>query len=87
MTAKALPQLRKASLGRVDLSKEREWLIRHGSEYIGQWVVLAEGCLVGHTNKSDELLSIVAKARSAGNQIPYVKYIADESSPDWMGWI
>ena len=87
MTARTLPQVSKASLGRVDLSKEREWLLNHGSEYIGQWVVLANGCLVGHTQQGDELLSIVAKARDAGNQVPFVKYVADESSSVWMGWI
>lgn len=87
MTARTLPQVNKASLGRVDLSREREWLLNHSSEYIGQWVVLVNGCLVGHTKHGDELLSIVAKARAAGNQVPFVKYVADESLPVWMGWV
>jgi hypothetical protein len=85
MTTKTSPQARKASLGKVDLSREREWILQHGHQYLGQWVVLGDGRLVGHTADSSEVDSIVARARAEGIHVPYVKFVSDESEPIWMG--
>ena len=87
MTAKTLPQVRKATLGKVDLSKEREWVLQHGHEYLLQWIVLGDGRLLGHTADSSEVATIVATARAEGIHIPYVKFISGESEPIWMGWL
>ena len=87
MTAKTFPQVRKSLLGKVDLSKEREWMLQHGHEYIGQWVVLGDGRLIGHTADSSEVAAIVASARGEGILLPYVKFVDDESEPIWMGWL
>ena len=87
MTAKTVPQVRTASLGKVDLSREREWMRRHHHEYIGQWVVLAHGRLVGNTSESSKIASIVASARAQGHKVPYVRFVEDEAGPMWMGWL
>ncbi|MCI0487677.1 MAG: hypothetical protein L0229_13880 [Blastocatellia bacterium] len=87
MTAKTFPQVRKSSLGKVDLSREREWILQHGDRYAGQWVVLSRGRLIGHTLDSNEVAAIVDRARAEGIAIPYVKFISEEREPIWMGWL
>lgn len=75
MTAKTYPQIRKASIEKTDFSREREWLLLHGQEYTGQWVVLGDGRLVGHTADSNEVAAIINNAQAEGINIPYVKFI------------
>jgi hypothetical protein len=87
MTAKTLPPTRKSSLGRVDLSRERDWIVQHRHEYPGEWVVLGEGRLLGHTSDSATVSSIVDEARKEGVETPYVKFIADDSASIWIGWL
>ncbi len=87
MTAKTFPQVRKSALGKVDLSKEREWILQHGHEYCGQWVVLGDGRLIGHTRDNSEVAVIVNQARREGIQTPYVKFISEDSELVWMGWL
>lgn len=87
MSTKADSQVRRASLGKVDLSRERDWILRHRNEYLSQWVVLVAGRLVGHTSDTNEVAAIVAKARAEGARVPYVKFLSDESDPIWMGWL
>ena len=87
MTTRTFPQVRKATLGTADLSKEREWLLQHGHEYVGEWVVLGEGHLIGHTTDSNEVATIAAKARAQGIPISYIKFVSDESESVWMGWL
>jgi hypothetical protein len=86
MTVRVLPHARKSSLGRVDLSREREWLLQHGHEYRGQWVVVGNGRLIGHTADKSEVASIVDSARAEGIRAPYVKFVSNDSEPIWMGW-
>jgi len=86
MTSKTFPQVRKSSLGRVDLSREREWILQHAHRYIGQWVVLDGDRLVGHTDDSRQVAAIVEMARAEGILTPYVKFVSDKSGPIWMGW-
>lgn len=87
MTSKPLPDTRKSSLGKVNLSREREWIVRHGHEYVGEWVVLGDGDLVGHSSDRAEVRAIVEEARARGIQIPYVKFLNGESEPICMGWL
>jgi hypothetical protein len=55
MIAKTLPTTRKLSLGKVDLSREREWILQHGHKYVNEWVVLGDGDLIGHSADSSDL--------------------------------
>ena len=87
MTAKTISPIRPSRFGKIDLSKEREWVIKHGQEYVGQWIVLGEGRLIGHTTDGDALLAIVERARSEGIRVPYVKFISGNTEPIWMGWL
>jgi len=87
MTAKTLSPIRKSRFGKVDLSKEREWVLQHGQEYVGEWIVLGDGRLIGHTANGDELAAIVDKARAQGIRAPYVEFVSGESEPIWMGWL
>jgi hypothetical protein len=85
MTSKTLPHTRKSLIGKVDLSSEREWILQHGDKYQGQWVVLADGTLLGHSPDGSEIDAIVEKARAEGIQTPYVKFVREDSDPIWMG--
>ena len=87
MTVRVLPHARKSPLGKVDLSREREWLLQHSHEYRGQWVVLGNGGLVGHTADKSEVASIAGRARAEGIRAPYVKFVSDDWEPIWMGWL
>lgn len=87
MTAKTLPHTRKSSLGKVDLSREREWVLQHRHQYAGEWVVLGAGHLVGHSADGADVGAIVEKARALRIETPYVKFLSEDSEPIWMGWI
>jgi hypothetical protein len=87
MTAKTLPYTRKSSLGKVDLSREREWVLQHRHLYAGEWIVLGDGDLVGHSADSADVVQIVEKARARGIETPYVKFLTEDSDPIWMGWL
>ena len=87
VTAKTLPHTRKSSLRRVDLSKEREWILKHSHPYVGEWVVLGDGDLVGHSADSSDVGAIVDKARALGIETPYVKFVSEDSALISMGWL
>jgi hypothetical protein len=87
MTAKTLPHTRKSSLGKVDLSREREWVLQHRHLYAGEWVVLSDGDLVGHSADSADVVAIVEKARARGIETPYVKFLTEDSDPIWVAWL
>jgi predicted DNA-binding antitoxin AbrB/MazE fold protein len=84
---KPAPKVRRSTHGRVDLSKEREWVRRHRNEYRGQWVVLDGDRLIGHTPNADEATAIFKQARSEGVRAPYVKLIPVDDEPIWMMWL
>jgi Family of unknown function (DUF5678) len=84
MPTKSLTEVRKSPLGRVDFSKEAEWLKQHRQTYIGQWIVLDGDRLVGH---GKDPVPIVAQARAEGVRIPFVEFIRDESEPFCGGWM
>ena len=73
--------------GKVDLSRERDWIVQHGHEYSGEWVVLRDGRLLGHTADSAKVSATVDEARNEGVETPYVKFIAEDPAPIWMGWL
>lgn len=57
---------------------------QHRSEYVGKWVVLDGGRLVG---AGTDPRPIVQKARSQGVDVPFVEFIEDESKPFIGGWV
>jgi predicted DNA-binding antitoxin AbrB/MazE fold protein len=84
---KPVPKVRRSTHGRVDLSKEREWVLKHRDEYRGQWVVLDGDRLIGHTPNSAEATALLKQARAEGVRSPYVKLIPLDDEPIWMGWL
>jgi hypothetical protein len=84
MPATSLPQIRKSSFGKVDFSREMEWLRQHRHEYIGQWIVLDGDRLVGAGN---DPVPIVTQARAEGVRIPFVEFVRDETEPFMGGWL
>lgn len=84
MTTKTLPRTWKSSIGKVDLSKEHEWLRQHKHEYVGQWVVLDGNRLVGH---GSDPLPFFRQAKAEGVKLPFVHFIRDESEIFWGAWV
>ena len=82
-----VPKVRRSTHGRIDLSKEREWVRQHRDEYRGQWVVLDGDRLIGHTADTNEATAIFKQARLEGVRSPYVKLILLDDEPIWMGWL
>ena len=82
MTAQVVPEVRH-SQRTVDLTREQEWLEEHAKEYVGEWVVLDGARLIGH---GIDPRPIVAEARSAGVQSPFVHFVAANSDPFMGGW-
>ena len=84
MTTKTLPRTWKSSIGKVDTSKEHEWLAQHKHEYVGQWVVLDKDRLLGHGN---DPVPIVRQAQADGVRMPFMIFIRDESEPFCGAWL
>ena len=72
---KTAPQVRRSARGKIDLSKEREWLLANREQYRGQWVVLDGARLVGHTFDPAAVKAIFEQARAEGAPAPFVKRI------------
>ncbi|HKE02560.1 MAG TPA: DUF5678 domain-containing protein [Blastocatellia bacterium] len=84
MSIKTAPEVRKSSLGVIDLKKEMEWLKEHACEYAGEWVVLDGDRLIGH---GADPIPIVEQARAEGVKMPFAKYIMEETGPSMGGWL
>lgn len=85
--SKPAPKVRRSPHGRVDLSKEREWVLANRDKYRGQWVVLDGDRLVGHTADPKALKAIFDQARAEGVRAPFVKRIGLDDEPIWMAWL
>jgi predicted DNA-binding antitoxin AbrB/MazE fold protein len=85
--SKPAPKVRRSTRGKIDLSKEREWLLANHEKYRGQWVVLDGARLVGHTSDPDAVKAIFEQARAEGVRAPFVKHIELDDEPIWMGWL
>lgn len=77
------PQVHKAT-SEIDLSQTEEWLAQNRQEYIGKWVVLDGGRLLGF---GDDPRPIVAQARAEGVSAPFVELIQDDSEVFMGGWL
>lgn len=85
--SKPAPKVRRSTEGKIDLSKEREWLLANREKYRGQWVVLDGARLVGHTSDPAAVKAIFEQARAEGVRAPFVKRIELDDEPIWMGWL
>lgn len=77
------PQVRKTT-SEIDFSQTEEWLAQNRQDYIGKWVVLDGGRLVG---SGKDPRPIVAQARAEGVSAPFVELIQDDSEPFMGGWL
>ncbi|HZS06359.1 MAG TPA: DUF5678 domain-containing protein [Blastocatellia bacterium] len=84
MSSTTMPEVRKSSIGHIDLQRELDWLKEHAHEYIGEWVVLDGDRLVGH---GPDPRPIFAQARAEGVKMPFVKLVRDETEPFTTGWL
>jgi hypothetical protein len=64
-------------------SLEREWLLRHESEYAGAWVALQGSMLVAQGSSAVQVLDA---ARSVGCEQPLVVHIPSEPQLPFGGW-
>jgi len=78
-----LSKARKVTLN-VDLNQSRKWLKENRNKYTGKWVVLDGERFIGATDNPKEL---VEKARREGVEIPFVKFIEDETEPFSGAWL
>lgn len=83
MTTKTVPRTRKSSIGKIDSTKQHEWLQQHKHEYVGQWIVLDGDRLVGH---GSDPVPIAQQAKAEGVKIPFVTFVRDETEPFCGGW-
>lgn len=83
MSVTSPPQVRKTTR-EIDFSLIEEWLARNRHEYIGKWVVLDGGRLIGF---GDDPRPLVAQARAEGVSAPFVELIQDDSEPYTGGWL
>jgi len=81
------PKVRRSPYGGTDYSRLREWLRQNQDKYRGQWVVLDQDRLIGHTANPDEVAAIIQHARDEGVRSPFVKLIPEDDEPIWMGWL
>ena len=83
MSVTSPPQVRR-KIREIDFSQIEEWLVRNRREYIGKWIVLDGGRLVGF---GDDPRPIVEQARAEGVETPFVELIQDDSEPFMGGWL
>lgn len=62
---------------------EQEWLSRHGSEYVGQWVALEGDALVSHGPKATATRD---EARQKGVERPLLVYVSEQFGEPSAGW-
>jgi hypothetical protein len=83
MSVTSPPRVRKTTR-EIDFSQTEEWLAQNRLNYIGKWVVLDGGRLIG---SGDDPRPIVAQARAEGVSAPFVELIQDDSEPFMGGWL
>ena len=84
MPARTLPPVRPARLKSIDRSHELAWIVEHGRQYRGEWVVLDGNRLIGHGIDPGPL---VERAHSQGVERPLVTRIEEEPRASTGGWL
>ena len=85
--SKPAPKVRRSPHGATDYSRLPEWLRQNRDKYRGQWVVLDQDRLIGHTANPDEVAAIIQQARDEGVRAPFVEKIRLDDEPVWMAWL
>ena len=83
MSVTSPPRVRKTT-SEIDFSPTEEWLAQNRLNYIGKWVVLDGGRLIG---SGDDPRPIVAQARAEGVSAPFVELIQGDLEPFMGGWL
>jgi len=84
---KPVPKVRRSTRGATDHSKLNEWLRQNRDKYRGQWIVLDEDRLIGHTTDPKAVKAIFDQARAEGVRAPFVQFINEDPEPIWMMWL
>jgi predicted DNA-binding antitoxin AbrB/MazE fold protein len=84
--SKPVPKVRRVPGGATDYSKLHEWLRQNRDKYRGQWIVLDQDRLIGHTANPEALKAIFDQARAEGVRAPFVQFINEDPEPIWMMW-
>ena len=85
--SKPVPKVRRTAHGATDYSKLNEWLRQNRDKYRGQWVVLDQDRLIGHTADTKAVQAIFDQARAEGVRAPFVEFINEDPEPIWMMWL
>jgi hypothetical protein len=65
-------------------ASETDWVDRHRSEYLGQWVAVEDDRLIAHgTNPRQVYLA----ARAAGVNTPFIVRVHEREEPFTGGWL
>ena len=83
MSVESPPRVHKTT-SEIDFSQTADWLAQNRLNYIGKWVVLDGGRLIG---SGDDPRPIVAQARAEGVSPPFVELIQEDSEPFMRGWL
>ena len=67
---------------RMQLTQNQLWVQANRENYRGEWVVLKDGELIGHSKDGIELARAV---RSQGVKSPFIAFIPEEDLP-WAGF-
>ncbi len=67
---------------RLELTKDQLWVQANRENYRGEWVILKDGELVGHSKDGVELARAV---RLQGVKSPFIAFIPEEDIP-WAGF-
>jgi len=67
---------------RLELTKDQLWIRDNRENYRGEWVILKDGELIGHSKDGVELARAV---RSQGVKSPFIAFIPEEDLP-WAGF-
>ncbi len=61
-----------------------DWVAKHRTEYLGQWVVLQGAQLISHGLDGHQ---VDAEARAAGIEIPFLVQVLEEPEAYCGGWL
>ncbi|HZS04827.1 MAG TPA: hypothetical protein VFD58_08325 [Blastocatellia bacterium] len=83
MSVTSMPEISRAGKT-ADFTGVREWLREHRHEFTGQWGVLDGNRRIG---PGPDPRPLVAQARAAGVEIPFVKFTHADARPEMGGWL
>jgi uncharacterized protein with von Willebrand factor type A (vWA) domain len=65
--------------------KAMNWIAKHRTEYLGQWVALEGDRLISH---GSDAVEVHRAAKAAGIATPFLEQVVEkEEGPYWGGWL